>query len=676
MGRKSREKQLRKLQGYKKESDYKENETNSVCLKIIQWSVYLVLFTPLIISGRFFFPYVGPKSLYFMALTEIMFTAYVFLALSCPRYRPRSNVLFLSLILFVGFVILSSVFGADFSYSFWSKFERMTGLLMWFHLLAFFIVISSVFNKREDWYKIFGISILVASLIGLISLFVRVGPSDLKVSMRGGATIGNSSFLATYLLFNVFLALYLCLKTRNNFRTYSLGTSVLLVLALLLSTGRAAIVSFFGGLILLFFLYLSFVPKKSCLNNIGKVSLIASILVFFILLFLLFQPGSVVQQEFTKRAGVDRVIVWDMAWKGWQEKPLFGWGPENFNLVFTKYFNPCLPSSKCGGEMWFDRAHNIILDTLITVGIFGFLGYLGIFASAFYVLWRRYFKEKLDFWTAGIFSVVLVAYFVQNLTVFDMINSYMMWFLILGFIAFITQDQESNYKKEVGFSQKKYITVVILICFVFSFNKFIIQPLKTDYYVIKAIQTNDIEQKMVFHKKALETSPVGRYQIRGFFVDQLSRFVQSGKAQYVSKEKLKEDLDFLAQELEKSIKESPLDFRSYLRLGQLYNLYAVIDSSKVSRAQQVLEKAIELSPSNQQGYWALAQTKLHQGDHNTALSLAQKALDLEPDLAQSHLVLMQIAYKIGNNDLAKKHAQEAIKLKPSLEPKLQQFLSN
>ena len=44
---------------------------------IIRWGVYLLLFTPLIISAKFFFPFVGPKSLYFFALVEVIFAAYL-----------------------------------------------------------------------------------------------------------------------------------------------------------------------------------------------------------------------------------------------------------------------------------------------------------------------------------------------------------------------------------------------------------------------------------------------------------------------------------------------------------------------------------------------------------------------------------------------------------------------
>ena len=121
--------------------------------RIVRYGVYFVLFTPLIVSSKFYFPFVGPKSIYFMALVEIVFFAWLILAIFYKEYRPRKNLIFLALILFLAILAISSVLGVNPSNSFWSKFERMTGLLMWFHLFAFFLVTSSVFRKKDDWYK-------------------------------------------------------------------------------------------------------------------------------------------------------------------------------------------------------------------------------------------------------------------------------------------------------------------------------------------------------------------------------------------------------------------------------------------------------------------------------------------------------------------------------------------
>jgi len=677
MGKRAREKRERRLRGEKKPRLEKEEGSSSIFLRIIRWGTYLILFTPLILSGKYFFPFVGPKSLYFMALAQIIFFAWLLLIISNPKYRPKLNALSIALVLFLFVLILSSFLGEDFSRSFWSKYERMTGLLMWFHLFAFFLVISTVFRNLADWSKIFSVSIFAAILISVISLFAEAGVdlTGFGQASRSGATIGNSSFLGTYLLFNIFLALYLILKSAGGLRIY-LGISLPIMLsALFLSGARAATYSVMGGLVLLFLLYLSFVPQKRYLNILGKISLVGILIVSLISAFYLFQPDNIIYNWFIEKATYARLVVWEGGWQGFLERPWLGWGPENFELVFTRYFNPCMFLGECGGEIWFDRGHNIILDTLVANGILGLLAYFGIFLSVFYILWRRYFlKNSIDFWTAGIFSVTLIAYFIQNLTVFDMINSYLMFFLVLGFVGSLTvSGPEQDIKPRVN-SVKKGILAVILIFFIFSFFKFVVQPTKADRGVINTLLVQSPNERALLGEKTLKTSPLGKYQIREMFADTAINFSQSEQAKNFSAEEFKAELDFLSQELEKSIKESPLDFRPYLKLGKIYNLYSQIDPTKLPLAEEVLKKAIELSPTNQQGYWELAQTRAFQGNFQEALILAEKTVELEPRVLNSHLIVVQVAEIIGDNDLIEEKIKEAIEINPEWEAYLTEKL--
>ena len=51
-----------------------------------------------------------------------------------------------------------------------------------------------------------------------------------------------------------------------------------------------------------------------------------------------------------------REYTWPIAWKGFCDQPIFGWGQENYAYVFNKYYHPSLYYEK--GE-WCDRAHNV-----------------------------------------------------------------------------------------------------------------------------------------------------------------------------------------------------------------------------------------------------------------------------------------------------------------------------
>ncbi|MHA1305278.1 MAG: tetratricopeptide repeat protein, partial [Candidatus Heimdallarchaeaceae archaeon] len=124
----------------------------------------------------------------------------------------------------------------------------------------------------------------------------------------------------------------------------------------------------------------------------------------------------------------------------------------------------------------------------------------------------------------------------------------------------------------------------------------------------------------------------------------------------------KRELDFIADELEKSIKRVPLNYRLTLKLGKLYNAYFPFDKTKTKEAEYFLEKAIELSPRNQQAYWSLAQTKLFKNEIDEAISLAEEAVELEPKALQSHLILIQIIRIKDDRELLEEKITEALKI--------------
>lgn len=654
-------------------------------LKIITFFVYLSLFTPIIISNKVFFPYVGPKSLFFLFCAQAIFFSYLLLNLYSSEYRPKINILSISLGVFLIVFALSSFFGIDFQQSFWSKYERMTGLLTMLHLFGYFVAISSVFKKREDWMKIFGVSVFVATLISLGSILEKMGISLIGTNSRGGFTLGNSSFLGTYLLFNFFFALYLFFKTNPQkfhsdkfklFNFLALLSAGLMGLTLWFSEARAALLCTMGGAFLIFLLWMAF-SKIKILKYIGISFLAIGILMGVSALFVSVSNPSLVEEKLTERFGSSairpRFETYEMSWKALEERPLLGWGPGNFDIVFTEYFNPKFFTEEYGDDIWYDKAHNIVFDTLVESGILGLLSYLFIFASLFYFLWKSYFRNKIGFWELSVFSALPSAYFIQNLTVFDMISSYAMFFLVLGFIGSI-----NNTKEEMTSERKansSFLVFLIVGLFFFSFFFSVFQPLRKGNTVIMAITKRPFsEEKLDYYKKGVSFSPIGQDQVREFFADSTIKFARDEEISRVPKSDVIRELDFVAEEVKKSIERSPWNYRMFLKLGKIYNTYFYFDNSKVVEAEKYLKEAIELSPNNQQGYWNLAQTKLFQKEVDQAIALAEKAVALEPNALRSHLVLIQVVRYTGDMDVMREKMENALSINMEWEEKIAEAL--
>ena len=628
-----------------------------VCFYIIQWGTYLVLFALLIVIKSSFFPFITPKTIFFRIVVEIILAAYLFLAITTSRYRPKVNALTIGISIFLGILVLTSFTGINFERSFWSTYERMTGLWTIFHLFAFFIVLSSVFKTRKDWERILGVSVLVGVILSTYFLW-----ND-EASTRGGGTIGNSSFMAAYLLFDIFFAVILFLGnlTKRNWGWLVFSGIALAIMlpALLTSSARGAVAAFWMGLFLLGFGYMFF-SRKKLLKRIAWATVLFLIISGSTLL--ISQPSFVKDKiDLTLSQMKSRFVVWEMGWEGWQERFWLGWGPENFNVVFTKYFNPCMFTS-CGGEIWFDRAHNIIFDTAATSGLIGLLSYLAIFGIAIYGILRILPKvvEKRNIFLPLGMGVLLVVYFVQNMLVFDMINSYMMFFLSLAFINFLI------YPTPVSLPEKKTISkswqwgigsiVIILIIPALWFGN--IQPAQSGIYIAQMVNPYlKIEESQVLFQKALD-APMLKYEPREQFAKRVAEALNDPKQ---NKEALQNSLELAIVEMEKSTEKNPLGFRPHLFLGKIYLdfYYLFKDQEKLNLAEKTLQKAIELSPKNQQGYWNLAQVRVYQGRHKEAIDLLQKAIDLEPRLGQSHWYLVLAYQNAGQYQLAKGKLKEA-----------------
>lgn len=671
----------------------------------IKIGIGALLLTPFIVNNNFYFPFVGPKSLYLMAVVEVVFFIWLVLVIRWRQYRPDfKNPVVVVVLAFCAIAFASAVFGANFSASFWSKFERMGGVLMFGHLTALIIVISSVM-RAGDWSRLFGASVIIASCVGINAIFNN-DPNTI-----GGGFLGNDSFWGAYMLFNIFLAFYLFfskeLRNSKKLRIFFASVFFLLVFCLLIEGAplwlnlpmfhvgqanpyiltshgflgdiveggaRAAKISLVFGLSLIFILWLA-TRKSLAIKIAGRTALAVLFLAGTSAIVLSIMPGNaiykVMENQFSSQTVHGRTVIWEIAWKGFLERPVLGWGFENFELAFTKYYNPCQGSPKCSPEVWFDRAHNVVLDTLFSTGIVGLIGYLSIFGASLWVLWKKYKNGLVDFAVAGVFSAMLAAYFLQNLTFFDTTDTYLMFFLVLGFIASLSgADRVEPAEISKGKSAKVinggkrlrwYEWAGLGIIFWICFNNFVIGPLREDYLVVATAQPlygkNAMGQtvivkpearefgsddRLAFYKETFSASPLGRYQVSDFFSQLFLDVLQNKSRSVIPVDRQIKEFEYLTGLIEKNIRDNPLDFKSRILLGALYTNWGLIDSSKFALAQTTLQEAIKMAPNDQEGYWNLAQTKLYQMRFDDALSLAQQALALYPGHPKSQTMVYQI----------------------------------
>ena len=145
---------------------------------------------------------------------------------------------------------------------------------------------------------------------------------------------------------------------------------------------------------------------------------------------------------------MSRWHTWRAGSRASLDKPLLGWGPDNFVTAWARYFD----ASDTVKEK-FDQAHNKLIEELTTKGILGLIAYCSIWLILIYTLIKNYINVKLGNNQSYILLIGagLFAYFVQNLFLFDTSVTYLQFIVLLSMAASINSnfwiDEKENYSK-------------------------------------------------------------------------------------------------------------------------------------------------------------------------------------------------------------------------------------
>jgi O-antigen ligase/tetratricopeptide (TPR) repeat protein len=617
--------------------------TKNILLYSIIGGLFLILFIPFFVPSGMFFPFITGKGFAFRILVEIIFGLFVILALIFPEYRPKNSWITKSVLLFTLVILVADLFGVNVYKSLWSNYERMEGFVLILHLALFYIVSSSVFRNVSKWSRYFNVSIFASVLMSIYGVLQIIGKIAIdQGTTRVDATLGNASYFAIYLVFHIFLCLYFLVDwSRPKWQKWIYGLIALFETAILYYTAtRGAILGLIGGLILAGLL-IAWKEKENLIFRKISYWILGAILLF-IAVFTLVRNTSFVRNnqvlgrfsslsiaEFQTQG---RYFVWPMAMKGVIEHPILGWGQENFNFVFNKYYDPRMYAQ----EQWFDRTHDVVLDWLIAGGILGFLAYVSMYVALFYYIWRR--DSLLRVSEKSILTGMIAAYIFHNIFVFDNLVSYFLFFAILAFIHSVSTERKETlgqfYTKTFSPGTTYSLASVFLVLTILIIYFVNVPAISANQTLISAISPQgDPLKNLEFFKKVYDYNSFGSRS--GEATEQLvSISTQLTSAPDTIKT---EFFNLSKKKLEEKISQTPHDARYLVFAGSFFNRFGQYDT-----AIEYLDKAIVESPKKQTIYFEKASSYLGKGDTAKAFEQFKIAYELEKKSPES-----QILYAVG-----------------------------
>jgi len=615
---------------------------NKFLANVATGAIFLALFTPFVVASSMFFPFITGKAFFFRTMVEVAFAAWLVLAWRNPDYRPRRGLILWSFLVLIVTAILATVFSANVTKSIWSNFERMEGLITYLHLFGYFLVLTGLFQTKQIWHRFFATSVGVSAAVSLYALTQFFGWAEIHQSgVRLDATLGNATYLAVFMLFNIFLAAFLWLQAGTTKPVKWLyGASIILNIFVLYNTAtRGAILGALAGLAVV--ALLAVILKSGRSRKIGAGAIIA--LAVLAGGFWLARDSQIVQSSpvLSRFAGISlddtttqsRFLIWQMALKGVADRPILGWGPDNFQLVFSQHYNPAM----CRQEPWFDRAHNVFVDWLVTTGVVGFAAYLALFVTGAYLLIRLTLANRLAPNNGLIILVgLLTAYGVNNLFVFDNLVSYLLFVATLAYIHFLTsEDKPVIISREFGRTSIKIATGVIIIAVLAAFYLTIIRPARVATTLIKAISPiaaeipadQQIAYRLETFRRALELGPAGRTEVR----EQLAAKTFEALALPGGSDQNKQMfVNFASNELLANVDENPGDARPLYLLGRL-----AAGLGDNENAIKFLTQALEISPGKQLIMFDLAGAYFSLRRNEEGIAIVKEAYELGPSCPDS-----------------------------------------
>lgn len=620
---------------------------------IVYAGIFAIPAIVLIISNSMFFPFITGKNFTFRIIAEIIFAAWVILAFYEPSYRPKNSWILLSFIWLLIVMFFADLFGNNPQASFWSNFERMEGYVTLVHTFIYMLVAGSVLQTKKVWDKFFFTTISVAIVL---SLYAFAQLSGNIVINQGGwrldGTLGNSAYMAIYMLFHVFITLFMFFRTESTGMKYTYGALAILFVYLLIQTATRGTAL---GLLTGSFVMVTYIALFAKGYPRMRKSAVSAIIGLVILVggFIAIKDSSFVQgnpylqriASISLKEATTRFDIWSMAFNGVKERPILGWGQSNYNYVFNKYYEPELH----GQEAWFDRVHDIIMDWLIAGGVLGLLAYLSLYGSAvYYLLIRPMMRRDDESFTVverGVLLGLLVGYFVHNIFVFDNIVSYIFYGTILAYIhSQVSQPIHGieSAKMDVRVVEQILtpVMIVALVLVVYFVNVPSIQASKD---IIQAFSAKTPDGVLKNFDLALSRGSLGDQEIREQMTQKVQSLLQDKNVPDAIKEKAKKRVE---EELLAQIAEKPGDARIEVFISSFYRMIGNYDAAITH-----LEAARKLSPRKQLIIFEQGYTYLQKQDAKKAKEYFKEAYDLGPQFMESRVLYAMAAMYDHDIDL-------------------------
>ena len=425
----------------------------------------LLLITPFVVFQDTIAPFAVGKALWSRSLIGIVFALWAVLALARPHYRPPRSWILVLLIAGFGVSLLAAAAGASPQRSLWSTYTRMQGVVDRAHWVALAVVLAALLRHGREWRTLLGANLaasaalaclVIAHAAGVDVPFFEPTPEGSRAQLSG--PLGNSAILSVCMLANLVLAAGFAARAwslpglgglRSPHGAFWAGVAALHLAGLVLAASAGG----FAGLgAAIAFAAVGFAILERDRRRAAALAVLAVLVLAGAGTGLrFFDPGRATAIEEgallhlpggasleligRKHIGYpsvqSRFAAWEAGQKGFAERPLLGWGPANFEVVFGRHAAGYAATAESH-----DHAHSTFVETAATTGAAGAALWLALWGLALWVPLRAARDMATHERAFAVFAAAAVAGQLAQLQfLFDTAAGMLLGTMLLAFAA-------------------------------------------------------------------------------------------------------------------------------------------------------------------------------------------------------------------------------------------------
>ena len=551
---------------------------------------------------------VNPWGFSYYEIPKIVYlTMFLFISVLCifinlvknKKIKFRYNkYLYLVLILWFLSLILSTFFSTAPYLSFFGSYTRMQGLFSHLLYLLFFLIFLHLIFDKKFLNKALKMILGVGIFVSLYAFLQRMGIDIYQFSAneiftgRTFATFGHPNFLGQFLLLPIWIAIFSTKDANNNKNKYLYILSLIILLGALLTTENRASMLGLGFSFIVFIL--SVLPIRNLYKGLIGTGVIASGVAFILLV----APSL--------RSINSRFVIWKDSLNTILDNSFIGSGLETFRTVIQKHLSPEIYNYENLLDVS-DRAHNILLDTAVTQGLFGLLIFL-IVIGALTILFLKNLRLLKDT-SFGIGSFALMAVLIAMFFSFPLLTD---WIVIYTALALFLVPVVKYKKIKIKLSSLSvFISSLLITSLVFA-NIYTLNLLRADILYSRGLSefTNmRIDKSYETFNNAIEINPFQdeiHYKAGLFF----------GLLNKMNVDKYIENAGWF----------NGKDFQYHIYKGVLYS-----NNNKFDKAEYNFEIAYNKAPNNA-FLWENWGNKYYlEGEYKKAIGAYEELIELTPE---------------------------------------------